>query len=50
MSDPVKMTTDQRKALLKEIAVAIALCDSPARKADVALETVEKFYDLQKKG
>lgn len=49
MSDD-KMTPDQRKTLLKEVAVAIALCDSPARKAEVGLETIEKFYDLKKKG
>lgn len=46
------ITPDQRKALLKEISFAIGLCASvkAERKAEVALETVEKFYNLQKKG
>lgn len=45
------MTADQRKTLLKEISFAIGLCGSmkPERKAEVALETVEKFYELTKK-
>lgn len=51
MSDN-KITPEQRKSLLKEMSFAVGLCGSvkPERKAEVALETVEKFYDLQKKG
>lgn len=46
------MNNDQRKALLKQVSFALALCASekPERKAEVALETIEKFYDLNKKG
>ena len=47
-----KIIPEQRKALVKEISFALALCSSPnqERKADAALEQVEKFYDLKKKG
>lgn len=46
-----KITPEQRKALLKEMSFAVGLCGSmkPERKAEVALETVEKFYELVKK-
>lgn len=46
------MTNEERKALIKETAISISLCASnhPERKAEAALETIEKFYDLTKKG
>lgn len=46
------MTNEERKALIKEIGFAIGLCGSvkPERKAEVALEAVEKYYNLEKKG
>jgi hypothetical protein len=45
------MTPEERKELLKEISFAIGLCASvkAERKAEVALEVVEKFYKLEKK-
>ena len=52
MSETSKISKDERKNLLKEMSFAIGLCGSmkPERKAEVAFETIEKFYDLVKKG
>lgn len=46
------ITADERKALIKEIGFAIALCSSPKPelKAEVALAAVEKKYDIGTKG
>jgi hypothetical protein len=46
------MTNEERKALLKEMSFTIGLCSSmkPERKAEVALEAIERRYNLEKKG
>jgi len=47
-----KITTEQRKKLIKDMSFSIGLCTSvkPERKAEASLETVEKYFDLVKKG
>lgn len=44
----MKITDEQRKALLKEVSYAIGLCGSvkPEAKAESALEAIEKRFNI----